>query len=96
MEKRKRRKKPSKGKASIVSAASLTYALHGYKIVAESWEDARLQEKKRKALAKGKPSIHVAPATSLTYALRRYKIVTESQQDAKLVQIASRVWGKQR
>jgi hypothetical protein len=63
--------------------------------LAESWKDARLQEKKKKkALAKGKPSI--APATSLTYALRRYKIVTESQQDAKLVQIASRVWGKQR
>ena len=94
MEKRKRRKKPGKGKASIVSAASLTYALHGYKIVAESWQDARLQEKKKKALAKGKLSI--APATSLTYALHRYKIITESQQDAKLVQIASRVWGKQR
>ena len=51
-------------------------------------------KKKKKALAKGKLSI--APATSLTYALHRYKIIAESQQDAKLVQIASRVWGKQR
>ena len=49
MEKRKRRKKPGEGKASIVSAASLAYALRGYKIVAESWEDARLQGKKRKS-----------------------------------------------
>ena len=76
MEKRKR-KDPSKGKASIVPAASLTYALCGYKVVTESWQDARPQEKKEKPLAEGKASI--ASTTSLTYALHGYKVVIESQ-----------------
>jgi hypothetical protein len=87
---KEKEKTPAKGKASIVPAASLTYALHRYKIVAESWEDTRLQEKwrkeKKKTLAEGKASL--APPTSLTYALRGYKIVAESQQDAKLLQTA--------
>jgi hypothetical protein len=68
---KEKEKTPAKGKASIVPAASLTYALHRYKIVAESWEDTRLQEKwrkeKKKTLAEGKASL--APPTSLTYAL---------------------------
>ncbi len=84
MEKRKR-KTPAKGKVSIVLAASLTYALRGYKVVTESWQDARLQgkwRKEKKTRAEGKVSR--APATSLTYALHGYKIVTESQQDARL------------
>ena len=65
-------KTPAKGKVRMVPAASLTYTLRGYKVVTESWEDARLQEKKNKPLAKGKVSL--APATSLTYALHGYKI----------------------
>src|SRR6266852_6130823 len=98
MEKRKEKTPKAKGKASIVPAASLTYALHGYKVVTERWQDARLQgkwrEEKKNPLAKGKASI--ASAASLTYALRGYKVVIESQQDAKLLQTARGVWGKQR
>ena len=42
----KKKKKPlAKGKASIAPAASLTYALHGYKIVAESQQDAKPLQK---------------------------------------------------
>ncbi len=43
-----KKKKPlAKGKASIASAASLTYALHGYKVVIESQQDAKLLQTAR-------------------------------------------------
>ena len=39
----KKEKKPlAEGKASLAPATSLTYALRGYKIVAESQQDAKL------------------------------------------------------
>ena len=45
--KEKEEKTLAKGKPSIVPAASLTYTLCGYKIIAESWQDTRPLEKKK-------------------------------------------------
>ena len=51
---RKEKKKPLAKKASIAPANSLTYALHGYKVVIESQQDAKLLQTARGGVGKTK------------------------------------------